>query len=163
MRFLALAVLELDPEARGLLCLEEPENGIHPERIPKILQLLQDIATNPMENIGPENPLRQVIINTHSPSVVMQVPEDSLLVAELKETVQSGRRFKRVNFSYLSGTWRETSDPGRDTQSRPKGAVVSKGKLLAYLNPRPERETDMPEAVSGIKLIQPPPVIGLTH
>jgi predicted ATPase len=45
LRFLALAVLALDPEAQGLLCLEEPENGIHPERIPKILQLLQDIAS----------------------------------------------------------------------------------------------------------------------
>src|SRR5262249_27698259 len=37
LRFLALAVLELDPEARGLLCLEEPENGIHPSRIPAML------------------------------------------------------------------------------------------------------------------------------
>jgi predicted ATPase len=37
LRFLALAVLERDPNAQGLLCLEEPENGIHPERIPVML------------------------------------------------------------------------------------------------------------------------------
>lgn len=85
MRFLALAALELDPEAQGLLCLEEPENGIHPERIPKILELLQDIATDVEEPVDQDNPLRQVIINTHSPAVVQQIPEDSLLVAELKE------------------------------------------------------------------------------
>ena len=41
LRFLALAVLEMDPETQGLLCLEEPENGIHPARIPAILELLQ--------------------------------------------------------------------------------------------------------------------------
>lgn len=34
LRFLALAILEEDSSAQGLLCLEEPENGIHPERIP---------------------------------------------------------------------------------------------------------------------------------
>lgn len=129
MRFLALAVLELDPEAQGLLCLEEPENGIHPERIPKILQLLQDIATDTDESLGPDNPLRQVIINTHSPAVVMQVPEDSLLVAELRETVRSGQRFKRVCFGHLPNTWRQLKLDSNNTN------VVSKGKLLAYLNP----------------------------
>jgi len=75
LRFLALTVLELDSEARWLLCLEEPENGIHPERIPAMLNLLQDIATDVAEPIGPDNPLRQVIGNTHSPAVVSQAPE----------------------------------------------------------------------------------------
>lgn len=130
MRFLALAVLELDPEAQGLLCLEEPENGIHPERIPKILRLLQDIATDPNEAIGMDNPLRQVIINTHSPAVVQQVPEGSLLVAELRETVQSGQRFKGVCFGYLPNTWR-SSQESDSSNSR----STSMGKLLAYLNP----------------------------
>lgn len=137
MRFLALAVLELDPEAQGLLCLEEPENGIHPERIPKILQLLQDIATDPDEEISADNPLRQVIINTHSPAVVQQVPEDSLLVAELRETMRSGQRFKRVCFGCLPNTWRQSKDPEPG-----KVNVISKGKLLAYLNPVPAEELE---------------------
>jgi predicted ATPase len=130
MRFLALAVLELDPNARGLLCLEEPENGIHPERIPKILRLLQDIATDIEEPIGLDNPLRQVIINTHSPAVVKQVPDDSLLVAELKEMVKDDRRFKRVCFSYLENTWRDKYRSEEDLSP-----IISKGILLAYLNP----------------------------
>ncbi len=79
LRFLALAALEIDPAATGLICLEEPENGIHPERVPAMLKLLQDIATDAEEPVGPDNPLRQVIINTHSPAVVAQVPEDSLV------------------------------------------------------------------------------------
>jgi predicted ATPase len=135
LRFLALAVLELDPEAQGLLCLEEPENGIHPERIPAMLRLLKDIATDTNEPVGPDNPLRQVIINTHSPAVVGQVPEDSLLVAELKETIRSGHRFKRVSFSCLPGTWRD--------RNQEKSNVVSKGKLMAYLNPILPSEADV--------------------
>jgi predicted ATPase len=131
LRFLALAVLELDPEAQGLLCLEEPENGIHPNRIPKILQLLQDIATDTNEEVGIHNPLRQVIINTHSPAVVMQVPDESLLVAELREMVRAGQRFKRVCFGYLPDTWRQRAD--EDPADRT--SIVSKGELIAYLNP----------------------------
>jgi len=127
LRFLAMAVKELDTNARGLLCLEEPENGIHPERIPAMLDLLQAIAVDPKEPVGPDNPLRQVIVNTHSPAVVGQVPPDSLLIAERRETVEGTRRFMRAAFSYLSGTWREKV-------SGSKG-VVAGGKVLAYLNP----------------------------
>lgn len=131
LRFLALAVLELDPSAQGVLCLEEPENGIHPERIPAMLRLLQDIATDPEESLGPDNPLRQVIVNTHSPAVVGQVPDDSLIVAELKETVHSTRRFQRVSFGCLHGTWREAEA----IEHKETPNVIARGKLLAYLNP----------------------------
>ena len=142
LRFLALAVLELDSEAQGLLCLEEPENGIHPERIASMLRLLEDIATDADEPIGPDNPLRQVIVNTHSPAVVTQVPEDSLLVAELKEGVRSGKRFKKVSFSCLPDTWR-TKMPGEKS-------VVPRGKLLTYLNPVPIEEPEkMPDRHAG--------------
>ena len=134
LRFLALVVLELDPEAKGVLCLEEPENGIHPERIPAILNLLQAIATDPDEPVGTENPLRQVIVNTHSPAVVQQVPEKSLMIADLREMIRDGQRFKRVRFGYLPDTWRYR---GEDVY------VVPKGKLLAYLNPVPVQEMEV--------------------
>lgn len=137
LRFLALAVLELDPEAKGLLCLEEPENGIHPERIPAMLQLLQDIVTDVDEEVGLGNPLRQVIINTHSPAVVGQVDDDSLLVAELKEAIRDGQRFKRLAFSCLPDTWR--SDGEMET--------VSRGVLGAYLNPHQAGEFDQQPVV----------------
>lgn len=127
LRFLALTVLEREQEAPGLLCLEEPENGIHPARVPAILRLLQDIAVDADREVGPDNQLRQVIINTHSPSVVSNVPEDSLLVAELKETVKETGRFSSVHFSALPNTWRQRSPEAR----RP----VQIGQLVTYLNP----------------------------
>jgi predicted ATPase len=127
LRFLALVVLEMDPNVRGVLCFEEPENGVHPERIPAILRLLQDIVVDLDEPVSVENPLRQVIVNTHSPTVVMSVPEGALLVAETKEVLRENQRVKVVTFSALDDTWR--AEPGKPT--------VAKGKLLAYLNPAP--------------------------
>jgi predicted ATPase len=128
LRFLALAVLEQDPEVQGVLCLEEPENGIHPARIPAMIKLLQDIATDVSEKADLENPIRQVIVNTHSPSVVQQVPEDTLLVAERKELICSGERVNGVRFSCLKDTWRAKKLSGQVD-------ICNMGDLLAYLNP----------------------------
>ena len=135
LRFLALTVMEFDRQSGGVLCLEEPENGIHPRRIPVMLQLLQDMATDIDEPCDEGNSLRQVIVNTHSPAVFQQVPDDSVLLAELVEDVHkrtvAGQekivRFTKLQFSCLEGTWRSK----RIKSHR----VTGKGNLLAYLNP----------------------------
>ena len=74
------AVLELDPEAQGVFRLEEPENGIHPGAASRrCWNCCSDIAADTHEPAGEDNPLRQVIINTHSPAVVLlRVPDESL-------------------------------------------------------------------------------------
>jgi hypothetical protein len=119
-----------DPESRGVLCLEEPENGIHPVRIPAMIQLLRDICTDTDGPVGPDNPLRQVIVNTHSPAVVQQVDDDTLLVALIRESVSPDGRSEGVQFCYLDDTWR-----AKDAAA--KGDICPKGKLLTYLNPVP--------------------------
>lgn len=67
LRILALCILEFDEKHTGLLCFEEPENGIHPFRIKAMTELLKDLSVDFNEI---EIPLRQVIINTHSPVLV---------------------------------------------------------------------------------------------
>ena len=124
LRFLALAVLRHDPDAQGVLCLEEPENGIHPQRVPAILDLLQDIAVDPMAPIGPGNPLRQVIANTHSPAVFQQVPDGSVVFAKTSEMkVSRGRLHKGSLFFCLSDTWRAQAGNSH---------VLSPGDMLPY-------------------------------
>lgn len=141
LRFLALAVLELDSDFQGLICMEEPENGIHPLRIPAMLRLLDDICTDTNEPVVEDNPLRQVIINTHSPAVVSQIPDDSLLVSKIKEFHEWERIFTQVSYASLPKTWR-TNIPGH--------AAVPKGDLLSYLNPV-FREKD--EGTTGQRVI----------
>ncbi|WP_428261541.1 AAA family ATPase [Haliangium sp.] len=136
LRFLALAILERIDESGGLYCLEEPENGIHPARIPAMLRLLQDIACDPKQPAGRDNPLRQVIINTHAPAVVGQVPDDSLVVAEPRRRISDGEEVASVRFSALPNTWR-TAKAGVPACQR--------GRLLGYLNPiaaEPEADAD---------------------
>ena len=143
LRFLALAALKVDPKSTGLLCLEEPENGIHPERIPAILGLLQEIAVDPFQPVSSDNPLRQVIVNTHSPAVVLLVNEDSLIVSHLKEMRKNGKSFKVATFSWLSGTWRASAELGVK--------AISPGKLLSYLDPFRSEEKLEPDRRESYK------------
>jgi len=143
LRFLALAVLELDTQDQGLLCLEEPENGVHPERLPAMHRLLRDITTDVREESGPDNPLRQVIINTHSPAVVQQIPDGSLVVAVSRQVIHQGMRSKVVAFRSLPGTWRQHVD----ATSEP----VSLGELMSYLNPVTLENLRIQSELSGEK------------
>ena len=135
LRFLALAAIE-EEQKPGVLCIEEPENGVHPGRIESLLKLLQAIATDTNYPIEDGNPLRQVIISTHSPSVVMRVPAESLVVAELRDTVRNGKHFNRAYFSGLANTWR---DPVPSRKS------LALGTLLTYLNPEGYRPLPEPD------------------
>lgn len=80
LRILALCILEYDDKHTGLLCFEEPENGIHPFRIEAMTKLLKDLSVKLSLNLEEKKiitnvanmniPLRQVIVNTHSPVLV---------------------------------------------------------------------------------------------
>jgi predicted ATPase len=67
LRILALCIMEYDDRHMGLLCFEEPENGIHPQKIKDMVSLLKDLS---IDFTDTEMPLRQVIVNTHSPVFV---------------------------------------------------------------------------------------------
>jgi predicted ATPase len=67
LRLLALCVLEYDDKHTGLLCFEEPENGIHPFRIAAMAQILKELSAS---FVSDDDSLRQVIVNTHSPVLI---------------------------------------------------------------------------------------------
>lgn len=70
LRILALCILEQDDQHTGLLCFEEPENGIHPYRISSMAELLKNLTNDFTDG---DMPLRQVIVNTHSPILVNSI------------------------------------------------------------------------------------------
>jgi predicted ATPase len=108
LRYLALAILELDDQAGGVFCLEEPENGVHPSKVSHVVQLLRDLATDAKLPGDADNPLRQVIVNTHSPLVVNAVDADEEIIltrAELQEF--DGHPMVVAMYRALRGSWRQ--------------------------------------------------------
>ena len=125
LRFLVLATLSLDPDVKGVICLEEPENGIHPERIAMIVQLLKEIAVDSKYAIGPENTLRQVMVNTHSPEVVRNIRRDDLVYVDAERVIRDGAAGQVAYISVPPGTWR--------TRLEGQAPLLAPGRLRAYL------------------------------
>ena len=154
LRFLALAVMSADPEAGRLICLEEPENGIHPSRIPAMLSLLESIAVNSQEAADSlDNPFRQVIINTHSPSVVSSLPHDALIIT--RAIRENGSTV--AEFCCLEGTWRAKRDELLVKSMR----VISKSDLLAYLTDEPIVKPKLPNRENVVTVRQTAIQLGL--
>ena len=105
LRILALCILEYDHKHTGLLCFEEPENGIHPERVKNMVQLLKDLTTNFQND---EMPLRQVITNTHSPTFVAAIhkwegcKEVELWFSEMRSRVIDKPKRMKINTTSIS-------------------------------------------------------------
>lgn len=80
LRVLALLTLLHDPRHCGLVCFEEPENGVHPGRVKDLVRRLRDMVTDP--KLAPEpgapQPLSQLILNSHSPVVLAALVDSAL-------------------------------------------------------------------------------------
>lgn len=140
LRFLTLAVLVADPQAQGLICIEEPENGIHPAKMAEMVRLLKDLAVDPMDAPGPENPFRQVIVATHSPVFVqLQDPNDLLFALETRIKGPDRTSMRTLRCRPLHETWR--SDAGEP--------AVGLGTILAYLSAPPGAQLELPQLNLG--------------
>lgn len=128
LRFLALSIIGADPESGSVICLEEPENGIHPARIPAIVSLLYQMAVDTAFAVDDGNPLRQIIINTHSPLVVKHIAAEDIIISQAYKREGASLSV----FRPIQNTWRSEKP---DTQTAAFGA------LLDYLQIGGEEES----------------------
>lgn len=126
LRFLTLCIMAEDPDFKGLLCFEEPENGIHPAKMSAILNLLKEIAVDANEEVGEDNPMRQIFIATHSPVLVkLETPNDLIYADIVKVRGPNGKPASTIRCKSLDGSWRNKVDGG---------GYIDRGAIIAYLN-----------------------------
>ncbi|MCF8294665.1 MAG: AAA family ATPase [Bacteroidales bacterium] len=155
LRFLGLAILEEDSEGSSLICLEEPENGINPNKIQEMIELLEDMAMDTTSELSEDNPMRQVIINTHSPIVVSSVKDESLYLAKkhIGFLTSLNKKVTYTKFSALKNTWKtrkissiETTTPGEIATYLESRLI--KNNLLQVNEEKPEYSPDKSLTVS---------------
>jgi hypothetical protein len=122
LRYLALAVLLLTP-GHAMFTIEEPENGLHPDRFADLLELFRELSSDPMyrhpepiydETLGEGDPiqpsLRQVIVNTHSSALVREIykrtPEDLLMASGAFIGRPDGSSTHALRLHPMVETWR---------------------------------------------------------
>ncbi len=89
LRLLALLTVLNDPNRGGVLCFEEPENGVHEVRVAALIELLRSTAGY----FGSEPaPCFQVLVNTHSPAVMAVLQSEEVVVADMISTIRQDRQ-----------------------------------------------------------------------
>jgi predicted ATPase len=83
LRYLCLMAILCDPEPPPLICIEEPELGLHPDILPKVADLLVAAATR-----------TQLIVTTHSDILVDAMTErpEAILICEKHEGQTATKR-----------------------------------------------------------------------
>lgn len=103
LRYLALLTILLHPSPPPLVCIEEPELGLHPDILPIIAELLLDASTR-----------TQLLVTTHSDALVSALSEvpESIVVCESSIRGTELRRLDReamaewLNRYSLGELWR---------------------------------------------------------
>lgn len=94
LRLLALLAILDDPAREGILCFEEPENGIHQGRIQALVGLLRDSVSS-LEDLG-DGRMFQILVNTHSPAVMAELQDNELIAVDTATVIDPGRHTRRI-------------------------------------------------------------------
>ena len=91
LRYLCLLAILLDPTPPPLICIEEPELGLHPDIMPKIADLLVDASKR-----------TQLIVTTHSDVLIDALSEqpESVLVCEKHDGQTQIKRLDRDDIAH---------------------------------------------------------------
>lgn len=86
LKFLCLAAVLLDPDPPPVVCIEEPETGLHPEALRVVANLIREASSR-----------MQLLITTHSADLINELSStpDAVLVAEKNE--HNATTFTRLN------------------------------------------------------------------
>ena len=83
LRWLCLLAVLLDPDPPPLVCIEEPELGLHPDMLPRVATVLQEASER-----------MQLVVTTHSEIIVDALTErpEAVIVCEKQDGQTSLRR-----------------------------------------------------------------------
>lgn len=130
LRLLALLTALSDPRFGGVVCFEEPENGVHPGRVRPVIEHLRRLVAGESDADDPlALPLLQLLLTTHSPVVVGCLHAGEGVFFESATTVDgTGSQGDTVTRARLvRREVQETLDP------QDVGHLVTHGEVERYL------------------------------
>lgn len=105
LRLLTLITVLNDPNRHGLLCFEEPENGIHGGRVATLVELIRDATGAFTEDYF------QVLINTHSPAVMEALRDHEIIAADIVNVQVEGQVERKTRMRRAPVDQTELIDP----------------------------------------------------
>jgi predicted ATPase len=125
LRQVALSILRHDPQIHETICIEEPENGIQPRDLHELARFLHDTATDFADPERADEPLRQIIVTTHSPLFISEPKViDHLLLTTMPTRIAPREKHPSLNVTRMEPVMtpetlkRITLDPNEDRASK---------------------------------------------
>lgn len=125
LRVLALLTALHDSSSyNSVICIEEPENGIYPGRLRRLIDLLRDLTSSTAWSFTGqvEYPPPQVIVTTHSPVFLAALGEHPIHLRYIDTVRRGGVRATRA---------RRVGEPGSPAAGR---GLISARDIAAILN-----------------------------
>ncbi len=123
LKLLALLTVLNDPKRAGLLCFEEPENGVHEGRIPQLVRLLRNSCSMSVD--GSNEPYFQILTNTHSPAVMKALEETEIIAADVVASIDPQKKTKTLS-TRMRNMLSDSSDPKNSLTKREISALLKK-------------------------------------
>ncbi len=97
LRYICLLAILCDPDPPPLVCIEEPELGLHPDMLPKLADLMVEASSR-----------TQIVVTTHSDVLVDALTEhpESVVVVEKHDGKTTMRRLDAAELSHWLGEYR---------------------------------------------------------
>ena len=86
LKFLCLMAVLLDPNPGPLICIEEPETGLHPDALALVGNALREASTR-----------TQLIVTTHSDALVDRFTDEPENVVICERDFDEGTTFRRLS------------------------------------------------------------------
>ncbi|WP_067505526.1 AAA family ATPase [Actinoplanes sp. TFC3] len=129
LRTIALLTALYDPAGAGLICFEEPENGMFPGRLFQFVESLRLLVDRGRK----EGALTQLIVSSHSPAILKalkppsgRVRQDAIYLDVATRAGKGQARSRISKYRYLIGSAASAED------DLPPGVVVSPSEIAEF-------------------------------
>ena len=134
LRAIALLAALYDPRGGGLICFEEPENGIFPQRLAQFVKYLRELVGRSLSADDDSATMTQLILSSHSPAIIRGlepvptgVRRDAVFM-DVVAWVKRGEPRSRVSrWRAIAGTGQLTIDDSIEV-----GKVVSPAEIAEF-------------------------------
>ncbi|MEV6349389.1 AAA family ATPase [Actinoplanes sp. NPDC051851] len=134
LRAAALLTAAYDPANSGLLCFEEPENGIYPQRLVTLVRRLHSVVERAVErrSSDPAAPLVQLLLSSHSPAILRALdPSADAVFLTTVTRVFPGRSRSRITQPRLIGSGERPSLADQDARD-PNERLISPAEIAEF-------------------------------
>ncbi|MFC0862521.1 AAA family ATPase [Sphaerimonospora cavernae] len=122
LRVLALLAALNDPDRSGVVAIEEPENGVFPERLRELLATMRRLVSDPAWD-DLSWPLRQALVTSHSPVVLDAVPRENIVFLDNVTKIEDGVASRITRARRLVEPGRPARPPGEEVPRVTEGEL----------------------------------------